>query len=122
MNNMNEKWNQFVCILMDCKKRNVDEEMYHTALEGQLQLLGWFLFCGEICHKPNIPIGNNKFIQPDILIKKGNDAQFVIEVKRPLHSQTERERLQLLSYMRQLKVDVGVYVGEHIEDDFLLFN
>lgn len=115
MNNMNEKWNQFVCILMDCKKRKVDEEMYHTALEGQLQLLGWFLFCGEICHKPNIPIGNNKFIQPDILIKKGNDAQFVIEVKRPLHSQTERERLQLLSYMRQLKVDVGVYVGEHIE-------
>lgn len=80
-----------------------------------MQLLGWAKWKGEICHKSNIPIGNSKFIQPDILIKRDNEDQFVIEVKRPVHTQTDRERVQLESYMRQLKLDVGIYIGEHIE-------
>ena len=112
---MQEKWNQFVYDLYEAKKRDVDEDIYHSLIETQMQLLGWAKWKGEICHKPNIPIGNSKFIQPDILIKCGDEDQFVIEVKRPVHTQTERERVQLESYMRQLKLDVGVYIGEHIE-------
>ncbi len=112
---MQEKWNQFVYVLCEAKKKDVDEDTYHTLIENQLQLLNWMMYKGEICHKPNIPIGNSKFIQPDILIKSDNEEQFVIEVKRPVHSQTERERVQLESYMRQLKLDVGIYIGEHIE-------
>ena len=112
---MLEKWNQFVYDLCEAKKRDVDEDIYHSLIENQMQLLGWAKWKGEICHKPNIPIGNSKFIQPDILIKCGDEDQFVIEVKRPVHTQTERERVQLESYMRQLKLDVGVYIGEHIE-------
>lgn len=112
---MQEKWNQFVYILCEAKKKDVDEDTYHTLIENQLQLLNWMMYKGEICHKPNIPIGNSKFIQPDILIKSDNEEQFVIEVKRPVHTQTERERVQLESYMRQLKLDVGIYIGEHIE-------
>ena len=112
---MQEKWNQFVYDLCEAKNKDVDEDIYHSLIENQLQLLGWAKWKGEICHKPNIPIGNSKFIQPDILIKNGDEALFVIEVKRPVHSQTERERVQLESYMRQQKIEVGVYVGEHIE-------
>ena len=112
---MQEKWNQFVYVLCEAKKKDVDEDTYHSLIENQLQLLNWMMYKGEICHKPNLPIGNNKFIQPDILIKSGNDPQFVIEVKRPVHTQTDRERVQLESYMRQLKLDVGIYIGEHIE-------
>lgn len=112
---MQEKWNQFVYVLCEAKKKDVDEDTYHTLIENQLQLLNWMMYKGEIGHKPNIPIGNSKFIQPDILIKSDNEEQFVIEVKRPVHTQTERERVQLESYMRQLKLDVGIYIGEHIE-------
>ncbi|MBQ8702143.1 MAG: DUF4357 domain-containing protein [Prevotella sp.] len=112
---MQEKWNQFVYDLCEAKNRDVDEDIYHNLIENQLQLLGWAKWKGEICHKPNVPIGNSKYIQPDILIKNGDEAMFVIEVKRPVHSQTERERVQLESYMRQQKIEVGVYVGEHIE-------
>lgn len=112
---MQEMWNRFVFDLCEAKKRDVDEDIYHSLIETQMQLLGWAKWKGEICHKPNIPIGNSKFIQPDILIKCDNDDQFVIEVKRPVHSQTERERVQLESYMRQLKLDVGIYIGERIE-------
>jgi len=112
---MQEKWNQFVYDLYEAKKKDVDEDSYHALIETQMQLLGWAKWKGEICHKPNIPIGNSKFIQPDILIKHDEEDQFVIEVKRPVHTQTERERVQLESYMRQLKLDVGIYIGEHIE-------
>lgn len=112
---MQEKWNQFVYDLCEAKKRDVDEEVYHSLIETQMQQLGWAKWKGEISHKPNVPIGNSKFIQPDILIKRDDEDQFVIEVKRPVHAQTERERVQLESYMRQLKLDVGIYIGEHIE-------
>lgn len=112
---MKEKWNEFVFDLNEAKNRNADESEYHYIIESQLKLLGWLKSKGEICHKANIPIGNNNFIQPDILIKKDGSDLFVIEVKRPVHNITERERQQLISYMRQLKLNVGIYIGEFIE-------
>ena len=112
---MKEKWNQFVYDLDEAKNRGVDENEYHHLIESQLKVFGWFKMKGEVCHKPNIPIGNNNFIQPDILVKKDNDELFVIEVKRPVHVLTMREVRQLESYMRQRKIKVGIYIGEHIE-------
>lgn len=112
---MQDLWKKFVYPLIDAKKKDLDEDSYHRIIEFQLQLLGWASYMGEICHKENIPIGNNNFIQPDILVKLNGEVQFVIEVKRPVHELTERERIQLESYMRQLKIEVGVYIGDHIE-------
>lgn len=40
---------------------------------------------------------------------------FVIEVKRPCHHQTHQDLEQLESYMRRIKVNVGIYIGERIE-------
>lgn len=112
---MTEKWNQFVYDLYEAQQRDVDENEYHRLIETQFQLLGWAKYRGEICHKPNIPIGNNNFIQPDILIKRDGEELFVIEVKRPVHSISQREIQQLESYMRQRKIKFGIYIGEHIE-------
>jgi hypothetical protein len=112
---MIEKWNQFAYDLDEAKKRNANENEYHHLIESQLKVLGWFKMNGEVCHKPNIPIGNNNFIQPDILVKKDNEELFVIEVKRPVHVLTMREVQQLESYMRQRKIRIGIYIGEHIE-------
>lgn len=112
---MQEKWNQFVYYLREAKKNGVEEPEYHSTIEAQLQLLGWMRYKNEICHKPNLSIGNNGHIQPDILIQKDGKKQFVIEVKRPLHTQIAKDRDQLVSYMRQLKLKAGIYIGEHIE-------
>ena len=112
---MQEKWNQFVYYLCEAKKNGVEEPEYHSTIEAQLQLLGWMRYKNEICHKPNLSIGNNGHIQPDILIQKEDKKQFVIEVKRPLHAQVAKDRDQLVSYMRQLKLKAGIYIGEHIE-------
>lgn len=112
---MIEKWNYFVYDLCEAKKKDVDEDTFHTLIETQLQHLGWAKFKGEICHKPNIHIGNNSRIEPDILIKRDGEDEFVIEVKRPSHKQSKKDVEQLLSYMRLLKLSVGIYMGEHIE-------
>ena len=112
---MQEKWNQFVYYLCEAKKNGVEEPEYHSMIEAQLQLLGWMKYKNEICHKPNLSIGNNGHIQPDILILKDDKKQFVIEVKRPLHTQIAKDRDQLVSYMRQLKLKAGIYIGERIE-------
>ena len=112
---MLEKWNQFVYYLREAKKNGVEEPEYLSTIEAQLQLLGWMRYKNEICHKPNLSIGNNGHIQPDILIQKDDKKQFVIEVKRPLHSQIAKDRDQLVSYMRQLKLKAGIYIGGHIE-------
>ena len=112
---MQEKWNYFVYDLCEAKKKDVDEDSFHTLIETQLQHLGWAKFKGEICHKPNIHIGNNNRIEPDILIKRDGEDEFVIEVKRPSHKQSKKDVEQLLSYMRLLKLSVGIYIGEHLE-------
>ena len=115
MEYMQEKWNQFVYYLCEDKNNGVEEPKYHLTIEAQLQLLGWMKYKNEICHKPNLSIGNNGHIQPDILIQKDDMKQFVIEVKRPLHEQNKKDRDQLVSYMRQLKLKAGIYIGERIE-------
>lgn len=109
-----ETWNEFCTYLIDCKERNVSEQRYHEIIESQLSILGWKRFKGEICHKERIPSGHG-FAEPDIVIKKDGISQIVIEVKKPVHVQTKDERVQLLSYMRLCMLQVGIYIGEHIE-------
>lgn len=112
---MIEKWNYFVYDLCEAKKKDVDEDSFHALIETQLQHLGWAKYKGEICHKQNIHLGNSNRIEPDILIKRDGEDEFVIEVKRPSHKQIKKDVDQLLSYMRILKLNVGIYIGNSIE-------
>lgn len=112
---MTDIWNKFVYKLIECKNRNVEEAIYHNTIEDKLELLGWAAYRGEICHKINLPIGSVGCIQPDILVRKDGENMFVIEVKKPNHNRNERDLQQLFSYMLQLRLKVGVYIGEYIE-------
>lgn len=112
---MQEKWKSFVYPLIEDIKQDVEEESYHLHIENQLIPLGWAPWRGEIKHKPNLRIGNRKSIQPDILVANNGEEQFVIEVKRPNHVQQAENIEQLESYMRQLKLKVGIYIGERME-------
>ena len=112
---MQETWKRFVYPLIEDKKHDVEEDTYHHHIENQLMLLGWEPWKGEIIHKQSLRIGNRNRMEPDILIARDGEYQFVIEVKRPNHTQQNEDINQLESYMRQLKLDTGVYIGEHIE-------
>ncbi|WP_033147997.1 DUF4268 domain-containing protein [Prevotella sp. P6B1] len=112
---MQETWKRFVYPLIEDKKHDVEEDTYHRHIENQLMLLGWEPWKGEIIHKQSLRIGNRNRMEPDILVARDNEYQFVIEVKRPGNTQSKEEITQLESYMRQLRLDVGIYIGEHIE-------
>lgn len=112
---MQETWKKFVYPLIEDKKQDVEEETFHRHIENQLMLLGWEPWKGEIIHKQSLRIGNRNRMEPDILVARDDEYQFVIEVKRPGNTQAKEEITQLESYMRQLKLDVGIYIGEHIE-------
>lgn len=112
---MQETWKRFVYPLIEDKKHDVEEYTFHRHIENQLMLLGWEPWKGEIIHKQSLRIGNRNRMEPDILVARDNEYQFVIEVKRPGNTQTKEEITQLESYMRQLRLDVGIYIGEHIE-------
>lgn len=111
---MKKIWGGFVYELSENKRKDVREDDYHKVVETQLPLLGWYKHLKEIHHKRNFSSGHG-WIQPDIIIGKENDWLFVIEVKRPCHHQTRQDLEQLESYMRRIKVNVGIYIGEHIE-------
>ena len=112
---MQETWKRFVYPLIEDKKQDVEEEIYHRHIENQLMLLGWEPWKGEVIHKQSLRIGNRNRMEPDILVARDGEYQFVIEVKRPGNTQIKEEITQLESYMRQLRMDVGIYIGEHIE-------
>ena len=112
---MQETWKRFVYPLIEDKKQDVEEEAYHRHIENQLMLLGWEPWKREIIHKQSLRIGNRNRMEPDILVARDDEYQFVIEVKRPGNTQAKEEITQLESYMRQLRLDVGIYIGEHIE-------
>ena len=101
--------------LIEDRKHDVEEDTYHGNIENQLISLGWAPWRGEIKHKPSLRIGNRGSMQPDILVSRDGEDQFVIEVKRPNHSQLGEDINQLESYMRQLKLEVGLYIGERLE-------
>ena len=69
----------------------------------------------SIVAEERIHIGSTNTIRPDFVLYKDEIPQVVIEAKKPNNIQTERNKEQLFSYMRQKKVDFGLYIGEEIQ-------
>ena len=62
--------------------------------------------------KPILPEGNSKSLVPDIVLKKNGERVLAVEVKEPNNHLKARQEIQLFSYMRQLELRVGLYIGE----------
>lgn len=109
---MENRWNTIVKNLHRSKQKNVDEDTYQDTIECQLQLLGWF---EGIESRPSLPNGASKSLIPDIILNKDNHRVLPIEIKRPNNVLNERQGSQLSSYMRRLRLSIGMYIGENIQ-------
>lgn len=69
----------------------------------------------DIEQQRSINIGSTQRTIPDIVLSKNGKPEVVIEVKVHHHVQQEKDRLQLLSYMKQLEINTGIYFGEKVE-------
>ena len=109
---MENKWNIIARNLQRSKDKNVSEDTFQDTIECQLQLLGWY---EGVENKPTIPVGASKSLIPDIILNKNGHRVLPIEIKRPNINISVRHSSQLLSYMRILRLNVGLYIGEKIQ-------
>lgn len=106
------KWNDIVLTLRELKDNGADEEEYQKRIEEQFKFLGWSIAGGCVESKPVLPEGNAKSLIPDIVLKKDGERVLAVEVKEPNNRLKPRQETQLFSYMRQLELRVGLYIGE----------
>ncbi|MBR1835414.1 MAG: hypothetical protein IJ785_07925 [Bacteroidales bacterium] len=107
-----EKWNDIVVSLLECKNNNVSENLYQAKIEEQFKFLGWSIYNGCVETKPALPVGNSKIIVPDIVLRKDGERVLPIEIKEPNNKLKKRQEEQLFSYMKQLDLRIGLYIGE----------
>jgi len=109
---MEDKWKE-ICYLFKINKAS-SEDIFQKEVVNIFEKLGWSRFNNEIEEKRTIDVGAAKSLKPDIIIKNHQKDFFVIELKRPTVNYIERNKSQLFSYMRQLKLNVGLLVNDRI--------
>lgn len=110
---MNSNWNYICKTLLECKIKKVNEYEYQNNIDSIFRLyLRWL---DNIHKEESLQIGSVGFIRPDFVLYKNNTPVLILESKEPNHIQVEKDKQQLFSYMRQKKVDFGLYIGENIQ-------
>ena len=114
---MNELWQEICFLLHGNISPSISEEMYEQKIIQSLEKMGWSQFHKEIISKKNIQIGSVGKIIPDIIVKSSNNKEsFVVEVKKPSADvENNSHKNQLFSYMRQLKLENGLLIGNKIQ-------
>ncbi|MDG5816589.1 hypothetical protein QA601_15945 [Chitinispirillales bacterium ANBcel5] len=108
-------WAEICYILSENISKEIDESAFQREIIRVLEKLGWSQFRGEIVEKPCLQIGSTGNIYPDILVQSlGNHSRkFIIEVKKPaVDSTNDAYTRQLYSYMRQVKCELGLIIGD----------
>ena len=108
------RWNDIAISLKECQAGNLPEKDYQPKVEDQFKLLGWSVYYGCIESRPRLETANTIII-PDIVLKKDGVRVLPIELKKPANHLKKKNAKQLFSYMRQLELRVGIYIGEKIQ-------
>lgn len=110
-----EYWRRSLSNFLKEVARNVDEKVYQESIVMHLLSYGLNWNDEEILQQPSIQIGSRERIIPDIVIQKGDDKLFVVEIKQPRNTQKKENINQLESYLKQLEIPFGLYIGECVE-------
>ncbi len=113
---ISDLWQEICFLLHTNISDSISEELYEQKIVSSLEKMGWSEFKREIILKQIIQVGSSSTIVSDIIVKSlTNGLSFVIEVKKPsVNIETESNKRQLFSYMRQLKIPYGLLIGNKI--------
>lgn len=112
----NEKWKEICFLLSENIKTDISETSFEQNVIQALRVLGWKQFLGDFDIRPSYQFGAANRITPDFVIKSlENQKLFVIEIKQPNIPLTSTFQQQLFSYMRQLKLEYGILIGQGIQ-------
>ena len=108
-------WNTICKDILEKKTKQATEKEYHELAYTHFRyLLGWY--CERVENQYQLRVGSTvNNVYPDMVFFQNDNPVFVIEMKKPNHTQTKEEVVQLFSYMKLLPVQIGLYIGEHIE-------
>lgn len=112
---MNDNWIEIVDTLKPYIYNNSTEVKYQQEIENCLKFLGWRSSNKTMQSQVSINIGNRNSLRPDIILFKENKPVLPIEIKRPCNTCKGSQKSQLQSYMRQLRLNIGLYVGENMQ-------
>lgn len=110
---MDFDWKDIYQDFLNSKNRKCSEREFQNCIFSVFRYYLRWQNC--IVAEESIRIGSANTIRPDFVLYKDDMPQVVIESKEPNHIQTQRNKEQLFSYMRQKKVDFGLYIGEVIQ-------
>lgn len=110
-----ERWNEINFILAEKAKSDTSEAVFEKHVIEALRIMGWSEFLGNLNVRPSFNIGAANRICPDVVVKSGEKNLFIIEIKQPGIPLTHRHTEQLKSYLRFLKLEIGIIIGEKIQ-------
>lgn len=112
----NEKWNEICFLLSENIKADISENDFELNVIQALRVLDWKEYSGDLQIRPSFAIGASNRIIPDIIVNSVEKRNlFVIEIKQPSIPLNTKFQQQLFSYMRQLKLQYGVLIGQVIQ-------
>lgn len=112
----NEKWNEICFLLSENIRTDISESDFEQNVIQALRVLDWKEYSGDIEIRPSFQVGASNRITPDFVIKSSDNRKlFVIEIKQPNIPLNSRFQQQLFSYMRQLKLEYGILIGQGIQ-------
>lgn len=114
---LREIWEEICFHLSDNVNPNTNENVFEQIVLRTLleRLLGWSQFRGEIKVKPQLHIGRQNIITPDIVLHAPDNKAVVLEIKRPAEELNRPVCFgQLQSYMRQTRAEFGILLGKEI--------
>lgn len=113
---MNEKWEEICFLLSENIKREISESEFEQNVIQALRVLNWKEFTGDIQIRPSFQFGASNRMMPDLVINSAEKKNlFVIEIKQPNIPLTTNFQQQLFSYMRHLRLQYGILIGQSIQ-------
>lgn len=91
------------------------EMSYEKRIKLAMERLGWKEEKGNISFQERVSIGANGSVIPDAVLSHNGEREVVIELKRPTDSLGNKYNSQITSYMKQLRLDFGILIGERIQ-------
>jgi hypothetical protein len=111
-----DTWKEICFILSESISQKVNEKDFEGQVVRAVEALGWKEFKGEIKRQAVIKIGNGNKLIPDLVIYGEKEKPLIaIEVKKPTEDLGKDDvASQLQSYMRQLKTEFGLAIGNTV--------
>lgn len=110
-----EKWNEICFLLSKNLPSDLSEADFGQKIIQALRILDWKEYKGEIEKEHSFQFGSANKLRPDFIIKFDDKRLFVIEIKLPNIPINSTFQRQLFSYMRQLKLEYGILIGQGIQ-------